>query len=139
MNTFRLAFLPGIVAGVISIFTSWLWMGVIFHPYQQRTPGTWRRESGRSYFRASAIHFFAAIAIAVFYAQIAQHAPEMFDSGLPCAIAFAVTIWAIFSLPMVLEAAIFINLHPLVVLGQLLDWLSTSLLACVLTAWWIRR
>jgi len=31
------------------------------------------------------------------------------------------------------------NRHPLVVLGQLLDWLSTSMLATVVTAWWRHR
>jgi hypothetical protein len=30
-------------------------------------------------------------------------------------------------------------LHRLVVLGQLLDWLTTSVLACLVTSWWLAR
>ncbi len=40
MSTLRIAFIPGLIAGVISVFTSWLWMGVIFHRYQRETPET---------------------------------------------------------------------------------------------------
>jgi hypothetical protein len=29
MNTLRIAIIPGLIAGIISVFTSWLWMGVI--------------------------------------------------------------------------------------------------------------
>jgi hypothetical protein len=38
--------------------------------------------------------------------------------------------------PLAIDAAVFINLHPLVVVGQVLDWLTTSVLACAITACW---
>jgi len=131
--------IPGLIAGVLSVFTSWLWMGVIFHSFQKRTPDTWRRESGLSYAASSAIHILAALAIAIFFVVLRQHAPDLFASGIHCVVAFAFTLWAVLALPIILEAAIFIKLHPLVVLGQLLDWLTTSLLATLITAWWPRR
>jgi hypothetical protein len=53
MSTLRIAFIPGLIAGVVSVFTSWLWMGVIFHRYQRETPETWRPEGSRSYIAAS--------------------------------------------------------------------------------------
>jgi hypothetical protein len=130
---------PGLIAGVLSIFTSWLWMGVILHRFQNRTPETWRRETGLSYAASSAVHVLAAIAIAIFFTVLKQHAPGLFETGMQCVIAFALTLWVVFALPIILNAAIFIRLHPLVVLGQLLDWLTTSLLATLLTAWWQRR
>jgi hypothetical protein len=43
------------------------------------------------------------------------------------------------SLPTIFESALFIRLHPLVVIGQLLDWLSTSVAASVVTGWWLAR
>ena len=128
------AIIPGLIAGVLSIFTSWLWMGVIFHPFQNRTPETWRRETGLSYAASSALHVLAAIAIAIFFTVIKQHAPALFETGMLCVVAFALTIWAILAVPIILNAAIYIRLHPLVVLGQLLDWLTTSLLATLITA-----
>lgn len=131
--------IPGLIAGVLSILTSWLWMGVVFHRFQNRTPETWRRETGLSYAAASAVHVLAAIAIAIFFSVLKRHAPGLFETGMPCAVAFALTVWVVFAIPIVLDAAIFIRLHPLVVLGQLLDWLTTSLLATLVTAWWQRR
>ena len=113
-------------------------MGVIFHRFQNRTPETWRRETGVSYLASSAVHVLAAIAIAVFYSVLKQHAPGLFETGTHCVVAFALTLWVVFALPIILDAAIFIRLHPLVVLGQLLDWLTTSLLATLITAWWQR-
>jgi hypothetical protein len=132
------AIIPGLIAGVLTIFTSCLWMGVIFHRFQNRTPETWRRETGVSYLASSAVHVLAAVAIAVFYSVLKQHAPGLFETGAHCVVAFALTIWVVFALPIILDAAIFIRLHPLVVLGQLLDWLTTSLLATLVTAWWQR-
>jgi len=29
MNTLRAAIVPGLIAGVVSIFTSWFWMGLV--------------------------------------------------------------------------------------------------------------
>ena len=130
--------IPGLIAGVLSIFTSWLWMGAIFHRFQIRTPQTWRRESGMSYAASSAIHVLAAIAIAIFFSTLRQHAPGLFAGGLHCMAGFALTVWLVIAVPIIVDAAIFIAIHPLVVVGQLLDWLTTSLLATLITAWWQR-
>ena len=137
MNTLRAALAPGFIAGVISIFTSWLWMGVIFHPHQKATPATWRPEGGRSYFFAGVLHLFAAIAIACLFTLVVRFNVGVFGTGIAGSVCFAICIWGAIAAPVVIEAAIFINLHPLVVIGQLFDWLSTSLVACLVTGWWL--
>lgn len=139
MNTLRAAFIPGVMAGVLSVLASWLWMGVIFHPFQQNTPGTWRAEGPRSYLAASLIRLFAAIAIACLFTLVFRFNVASFEPGRLASLRFALCLWMAISLPMVLEWAVFIRLHPLVVLGQLLDWLTTALLACLLTHWWLVR
>src|SRR5882762_10253202 len=73
------ALLPGLVAGVLSIFMSWFWMGFLFHRFQQLTPNTWRRETGTSYALSSALHVLAAIGIAVLFA-IVTRAQSVFSS-----------------------------------------------------------
>jgi hypothetical protein len=138
MNTLGTALVPGLIGGVISIFMSWLWMGVIFHRFQKETPGTWQPEGPRSYIGASLLHLFAAIGIACLYTLIVRFNVAIFAAGLHGSLLFAIAIWGAVSLPTILESALFIHLHPLVVLGQLLDWLTTWLLACVVTGWWTR-
>jgi len=41
--------------------------------------------------------------------------------------------------PVAIESAIYIRMHSMVVLGQVIDWLTTSVLACAITAWWMTR
>ena len=136
MNTLRIAFLPGAIAGLLSILASWLWMGVIFHRFQQRTPNTWRPENNRSYALSAALHFAACIAIAGLFVIVARAPVGIFADGMLGAFRFAALIWLAIAAPLALEAALFINIHPNVVLGQVLDWLTTSVLACAITAWW---
>jgi hypothetical protein len=127
---------PGLIAGALSILTSWLWMGVIFHRFQNLTPGTWRRETTLSYVVSSAIHMLTAITIAIFFSVLKQHAPNFLGTGLQHVIGFAFVVWAVFAVPIILDTAIFVRLHPMVVVGQLFDWLTVSLLATLITAWW---
>jgi hypothetical protein len=141
MNSLRFsqALIPGLIAGVLSIFTSWLWMGSIFHRYQKLTPQTWRPESGRSHALSSAVHILAALGIALLFTIVAGDQRSPFAAGMGGSVQFAFSCWCVFALPIILGAAIYINLHPLVVVGQLLDWLSVSVLATGITAWWRSR
>lgn len=138
MNTLRVALVPGLIAGVISIFTSWLWMGVIFHKFQAITPETWRPEGGRNYLAASLLHLFAAMGIACLYVLMLRFNVAVFSAGRRGSLCFAGCIWGALAVPILLDSAIFIRLHRLVVVGQLLDWLTVVLLSSVITAWWAR-
>jgi hypothetical protein len=135
MKTLLLALAPGAIAGVVSIFTSWLWMAVVFHRFQNRTPNTWRPENGRSYALSSAIIFLSCIAIATVFLLVARTG-GVFAGGLPGALRFAAVCWIAFSAPLIVNAAVFINLHPWFVVGQVVDALTTSVLACGITACW---
>ena len=114
-------------------------MGVIFHRFQKETPGTWRSEGARSYILSSAIGFVAAIGLACLFTLVVRFNIGIFAIGFQGALLFAVTIWLVIALPILLESAVYINLHPLVVVGQVINWLTTTMLACLITAWWLRR
>ncbi len=139
MNTLRAALVPGLIAGIISIFTSWILMGGIFHQYQKETPQSWRPEGARSYALASLLHVLTAIAIACLFTLIVRFNVAMFASGLLGSVIFAICIWGATVLPVILESALFVRLHPLVVVGRLLDSLTTSFLASIITGWWLRH
>jgi hypothetical protein len=137
MNTLRAALVPGLIAGVISIFASWLWVGVVFHRFQKETPETWRPEGPRNYIGASLLHLLAALGIACLFTLIVRFNVAFFAAGMAGSLRFAVCLWGAMSLPIILESALFVRLHPLVVLGELLDWLTTSVVVCVTTGWWL--
>jgi hypothetical protein len=135
MKTLQLALAPGAIAGIVSIFTSWIWMGVVFHRFQKLTPNTWRLENNRSYTLSSAIHFLTCIAIATVFLLVVRMG-GVFSGGCAGALRFAAVSWMALAAPVVIDAAIFVNLHPWVVVGQVVDSLTTSVLACTITAWW---
>src|ERR1700704_2730147 len=123
MNTLRAALVPRLIAGIISIFTSWILMGGIFHQYQKETPATWRPEGARSYAFASLLHVFSAIAIACLFTLIVRFNVAMFAQGFLGSVLFGICIWGATALPLILESALFVRFHPLVVVGRLLDCL----------------
>ena len=135
MQTLQLALAPGAIAGILSIFTGWLWMGVVFHRFQRLTPNTWRLENSRSYALSSAITFLSCIAIATVFLLVARMG-GVFAGGLPGALRFAAVMWIALAAPLVVNAAVFINLHPWFVVGQVVNALTTSVLACTITSWW---
>ena len=89
--------------------------------------------------KSRAVRILAAVGIAALFTIIASDPSSSFFAGIGGSLRFALACWGVFALPIILGDAIYINLHPLVVVGQLLDWLSTSLLATVITAWWRNR
>jgi hypothetical protein len=135
MKTLQLALLPGAIAGIVSIFTSWLWMGLVFHRFQRQTPNTWRPENNRSYALSSATHFLTCLAVATVFLLVARMG-GVFSGGFPGALRFAAVTWMALAAPPLIDAAMFVNLHPWVVFAQVLDSLTTSVLACTITAWW---
>jgi hypothetical protein len=139
MNTLRAALPPGIIAGLLSIFASWFWMGFAFHSYQRATPETWRPEGVRNHILSSLVRMLSAIAIAVLYVLIARFHVAFFSDGIAGALRFAAVIWIALAAPVAIETAIYIRLHSMVVLGRVLDWLTTTIITCVVTAFWMAR
>ena len=137
MNTLRAAIVPGLIAGVVSIFTSWFWMGLVFHRYQRATPETWRPEGPRNYVLSGLIRVLSAVAISILYVLVARFHVSFFADGLVGALRFAAIIWIALAAPVAIEAAIYVRMHSMVVLGQVIDWLTTAVLACAITFFWI--
>jgi hypothetical protein len=114
-------------------------MAMVFHRFQKETPNTWRPEGPASYASASLLRFAAALGIACLFTLVTRFHVGSFDSGIGGSVRFALCIWAAIALPIILESAVFIRLHRFVVIGQLLDWLTTALVTSGATSWWLGR
>ena len=139
MNTLRAAIVPGFIAGVVSILSGWFWMGVVFHRYQRATPETWRPEGPRNYTLSSIVRVFSAIAISFLYVLVARFHVAFFADGILGALRFAAIIWIALAAPVAIEAAIYVRMNSMVVVGQVIDWLTTLVLACAITFVWITK
>ncbi|HZE14154.1 MAG TPA: hypothetical protein VE086_10370, partial [Chthoniobacterales bacterium] len=105
MKTLQLAFAPGAIAGILAIFTSWFWLGFVFHRYQQLTPNTWRPENSRSYMLSSTITFLSCLAIATVFLLVARMG-GVFAGGCVGALRFAAVCWMALSAPLIVNAAV---------------------------------
>src|SRR5438552_13934825 len=72
MNALRAAIVPGLIAGVVSLFTSWFWMGLVFHRYQRATPETWGPEGPRTYALSSLVRVVSSLDISILYVLVAR-------------------------------------------------------------------
>lgn len=132
--------LAGAVAGLVGILTSWLVTGIAFHPYQRRTPATWRTTEGpRQYALASGATVLAALMIALFFGLTGGVPALVGATWVVNGLVFGLLCWAALGVPVLGSIAVFVNLHRGVVVGLLLDWLLVSLLAGMAAAWTLHR
>jgi hypothetical protein len=125
----------GAIAGVFSNVTGYLITGRLFHPYQARTPNTWRvTESWIDYLHAAAARIIACIAIGFLYAAVGRAAPTFAQDLVSRGVSFGVILWAVTTLPLVHELTQFVNWHRGFAVGLLLDWLVVYVLASVSAA-----
>jgi hypothetical protein len=117
----------GAISGLIlSSTASYLITGRLFHPYQKKTPGTWRAESWRSHAVAMLLQTIAGAAIGWIFALVG--APPVGFRLLEVAAAAWIMLIAC-----ILIQALYVNWHAGFVLGLVLDWsvfVAGVLLAC---------
>jgi len=118
-----------ILGGLPGVFTSYLITGVLFHPLQRATPATWRHhEGGVQYAGAAATKLVVALSISVLVA-ITGGVHATGATAIGGGVMIGVLCWAAAALPALCSAGLFINLHPMVVVGLLLDWLVVTAIA----------
>jgi hypothetical protein len=122
----------GVIAGILSNVTGYVITGRLFHPYQARTPNTWRAaESYAQYLYSAGARTLACIGIAFLYGVLVA-STSLFGAGaILGAVVFGVSLWAITVAPVVIEVALFVNWHRGFVVGLLLDWLIVCVVASV--------
>ncbi len=122
----------GVIAGIVANVSGYFITGRLFHAYQARTPGTWRRgESWAHYINAAAVRIAGCVGIGFLYAAVGARFPAFADAAILRGVAFGCVLWVVTMVPLVIEASLFVNWHPGFVVGLLLDWLVVSILASV--------
>ena len=122
----------GAVSGlVLGATTSFLITGKLFHPFQARTPATWRPESWRQHVLALLLHLVGGADLGWLYSL--SGAPRLGSSLLQLMAA----AWLVIAACLLIHA-LYVNWHPGFVLGLVIDWavfVCAVLLAC---AWFGR-
>ena len=131
------ALLGGVIGGVASIFTGYLFMGALFHRFQALTPNTWRPEGPKQYALSSVFIMMGSVGVALLFALtggvVAAHGIAWWLQGL----AFGSLCWAALPLPSLLSMSLFVNFHRGFIVGALLDSLVACVLTSVVVAWFV--
>ena len=119
----------GTITGlVMSVTTSYLITGRLFHRYQAKTPGTWRAESWRQHLVAMLLYAIAGASLGWLFAL--WGAPSV-DGAL---FKLCAAVW-ILLVAFILMQALYVNWHPGFVVGLAVEWavfVAGVLLACAL-------
>jgi len=106
----------GAITGLaLGATTSFLITGRLFHPFQARTPATWRPESWRQHALALLLHLIAGGGLGLLLTL--SGAPPIGSTLLELMAA----IWIVIASCLLIHA-LYVNWHPGFVVGLLLDW-----------------
>ncbi len=134
--------LAGLGAGLVGVCASWLFTGVVFHPFQARTPNTWRRVEGPTqYAAASGLTLLAAVAVSALVALTGgvHVAHVAHGGGVMSGAVLGALCWTALAVPVLLSVSVFVNVHRGVVAGLLAEWLVTSVAAGAAAGWLLAR
>ena len=135
MTLERLVF-AGAVGGCVTIFSSWLIIGHLFHRYQSLTPGTWRPEGPRQYAWSSVLQVFAGAAVGSLF-FVTGGGAGLEQGWAVRGIVFGGLAWLAVACPIHLTTALYVRLHIGHVVGALLDSLAGLMIvscACAFAA-----
>ena len=117
------------LSGLAVSMTDWFFFGVLFHDKYLAYPEIWRGSvAGGAEGKAVALSILLGFVTCGTFvlACAALHAPP---------IPFAVAVWLMAPLPIVISNALFIKLHPLTVVAHALGWLMKLLVAAAAVGW----
>jgi hypothetical protein len=117
-----------VAAGFVSSLTDWLFAGVLFHDKYLAYPEVWRQSPGKSETPAvawSVVLGFVTAAAFIFACE------EFHVHGYEATLKLAALCWLMVPLPLLITNALFIKLHPLVVVSHSLGWLAKLAVAAL--------
>jgi len=124
-----------LVSGFIFSLTDWFFAGILFHGKYAAHPQIWRLAPGKSEARSIvgsvALGFFTAAAFMGACAVFAAH-------GYLRTIELAGLCWLMVPLPLLVTNALWIKMHPLVVVSHSLGWLAKLCVAALAAGWFLR-
>jgi hypothetical protein len=122
--------LAALAAGIASSCTDWFFTGILFHDKYLAYPEVWRSRKGEgsTIAWATLLGFLTALSF--------MAACSVFGiNGYSHALTFAAISWIMVPVPLIITNALYIKLHPLVVLAHVLGWLARLMIAAICAAW----
>jgi hypothetical protein len=113
------------------ILIQWFFTGFLFHKYQALTPGTWRKETSRSYAFSMLLSLLFAFMFSVIFSLWKAKTSSM---TVMDGIEFGALGWLTFSIPNEIETSIYVNYSRIFVAGRCLSTFIQYIAAGVMAA-----
>lgn len=123
-----------LVAGIVSSFTDWFFGGILFHGKYSAHPEIWRQGPGKS--EASAVAWSVVLGFLTSGAFMAT-CLVLPVHGYTGTLKLAGLCWLIAPVPLLITNALFIKLHPLVVISHSLGWLAKLVVTAFAAGWFL--
>jgi hypothetical protein len=121
-----------VAAGVASSFTDWFFFGVLFHDKYFAHPEVWRRGPGVNETKSMVINtllgFVTSAAFMVLCWLFSIH-------GYMAALQLAGVAWIMAPAPLIVANALYVKMHPLLVVSHSLGWLAKLVVAALAAGW----
>ncbi len=123
------------VTGFITSLTDWVFGGILFHGKYRAHPEIWRQGPNKG--EAPAVAW--SIALGFLTSAAFMSACIVFGvRGYRASLELAGLCWLMVPVPLLITNALFIKLHPLVVVSHSLGWLAKLAVAALVAGWFIR-
>lgn len=119
-------------SGIAGSFADWLFAGVLFHDKYMADPQVWRptlRQNDTGPIAWSMVLGFLTYAAFMAACVMFKIHGYRFDLQL------AVLLWLMIPVPLTITNALFIKLHPLIVVSHSLGWLAKLVVAALFAGW----
>jgi hypothetical protein len=113
-----------LVAGIAISLTDWFFFGVLFHEHYNAYPEVWRASQAGTRAVWIAIGFFTCTVF--IYACLRLNLYHY-----AATLKLALWMWLALALPIIVTNALFIKLHPLIVVTHSLGWLTRLAIAAL--------
>ena len=121
-----------VAASVLSSFTDWLFMGVLFHEKYLHAPEIWRQHPQLN--GARRIVYSEAIGV-VTCAAYAYLCLALDALNVSSALTVAVLVWLAGVVAILAQMVMWVKLHPLIGVSHALGWLTRLIITGLLAVW----
>jgi hypothetical protein len=121
-----------VVAGIAASLADWLFAGALFHEKYSAYPEVWRpglRGGDQGPIAWSVALGF--LSVAAFLAVCGSFGIHSYGATLK----LAGLMWLVVPLPLIITNALFMKIHPLIVVSHSLGWLAKLMIAALSASW----
>jgi hypothetical protein len=121
-----------VVAGIGASLADWLFAGILFHDKYDAYPEVWRPGlRGGDQGPIAWSMAFGFLSVAAFLAACGIFRVHGYGATLK----LAGLVWLIVPVPLIITNALFMKIHPLIVVSHSLGWLAKLLVAALSAGW----